>query len=141
MCIDFGPGESGVYDPHDDAADEQRARHHEEAFQVFADHLREQKCRYGRDHKSNQSQAQGMREEVAVAAFSGWKGADEFQDAIPKINGQGKDRSQLDNDRVHLPKTIVQIDLKERFDDAQMRRRTNRKKFGYAFDNSQKHGK
>jgi hypothetical protein len=40
---------------------------------------------------------------------------------LPKINWQSENGAQLYHDRVHLPEAIVQIDVEERFANAQMR--------------------
>src|SRR5437868_6812445 len=78
-----------------------------------------------------------MGKEIAVAALAFWKSREEFQDPVPKINRQGQDRAKLNDDGVHLPETIVQVQVKKRFDDTEMAGGADRQKFGQAFNNSQ----
>ena len=70
-----------------------------------------------------------MGKEVAVSAFSAWKGGKKFQDPIPKINRQRQDRSQLNHNRVHLPIGVMQIEMQQCFNDPQMSGRADRQKF------------
>jgi len=63
-----------------------------------------------------------MREDRAIAAFPPRKGVKKLEDALAKIDGQRQNRPELDDDRVHLPETNMQIDFQQRFRDAQMRR-------------------
>jgi hypothetical protein len=78
-----------------------------------------------------------MRQDVAITAFPFWKRAQKFEDPIPKINRQRQDRAELDHYRVHFPEAIVQIELEERFDDAEMSGRAHRQKFRQAFDDTE----
>ena len=48
-----------------------------------------------------------MSQEIAVAAFAFWKRAEEFQDPIPKVNRQRKNRAELNHNRVHLPEAVA----------------------------------
>ena len=51
------------------------------------------------------------------------KGTDKLYDAVPKIHWQSENGSELDHNRVHFPEAIVQVDVQERFTNAQMRGR------------------
>ena len=81
-----------------------------------------------------------MRKDGAIAAFALRKRANKPHNATPKVDRQSENGSELDHDRVHFPEPIMQIDMQEGFADAQMRRRTHRKKFGQSFDDSEKDG-
>ena len=61
-----------------------------------------------------------------------------FHDSIPEINRQRQDGAELNDDRVHFPKTVVKIEMQQRFHDAQVRGRTDRKKFGESFNHAKK---
>jgi hypothetical protein len=82
-----------------------------------------------------------MREDGAIAAFALRKRANKLQNATPKVNRQSENGSELDHDGVHFPEPIMQIDMQQRFANAQMRRGTHREKFGQSFDDSEKNGK
>ena len=82
-----------------------------------------------------------MRQDGAIAAFAIRKRANKPHNATPKINRQSENGSELDHDRVHFPEPIMQIDMQQRFADAQMRGRTDRKKLGQSLDNAEKDGK
>ena len=79
-----------------------------------------------------------MCENRAIAAFTFWKSANKLQDTLPKINRQRQNSAELDDDRVHLPETILEIDVQERFADAQMCGRAYREKLGQPFDDAEK---
>src|SRR5262249_2861142 len=106
-----------------------------------ADYFRQSPRRNRRHDKCDEREAQQMREDGSIAAFALRKRANKPYDAVPKINGQSENSAELDHDRVHLPETIVQVDVQERFTDAQMRSRAYRKKFGQSFNDSQKNRK
>ena len=46
----------------------------------------------------------------AITPFASRERAKKFQNSIAKIDRQRQDRAQLNDDRVHLPKTVMQID-------------------------------
>ena len=58
-----------------------------------------------------------MGEHGPITAFAAWKSAEKFQDAAPEERGQGENCAQLDDNAVHLPEPILQIDLEECFGD------------------------
>jgi hypothetical protein len=62
-----------------------------------------------------------MCQNSAIAALAPWERANKLQDAVPKINRQRQNGAELDNDRVHLPKAVVKIDMQQRFANTQMR--------------------
>ena len=101
---------SGVNDPHDHSANEKRPAHYPEAFQVLADLLRQSPCRNCGDHKCYQRETQRMGQYGAITPFASRERAKKFQNSIAKIDRQRQDRAQLNDDRVHLPKTVMQID-------------------------------
>src|SRR2546423_4160946 len=76
-----------------------------------------------------------MRQEISITAFASWKGAEKFDDPVPEINRQRENGAELDDDRVHLPETVMEIEMTKRFDDAQMSSRTDRQKFGQPLNN------
>ena len=132
------PRERCIDNPHHDSADEQREADHPKALQVFSYHFRQQPG-WNRGHdERDDGQAEGMRQKIAITALTSRICREEFQDPVPKINRQGQDRAELDHDRVHLPKAVVQIEIEERFDDAEMTGRTHRQKFGQPFNNAEK---
>ena len=61
--------------------------------------------------------------------------------ATPQINGQSENGSELDDDCVHFPEAILQIDMQQRLADAQVCGGTHRKKFGQSFDDPEQDGK
>ncbi len=69
-----------------------------------------------------------MRNDVTVTALALWERAEKVHDSVQKINRQRQDRAELDHDRVHFPKTVMQIEMEERFGDAQMGGRTHRQR-------------
>src|SRR6478672_7286118 len=81
-------------------------------------------------HKGDEREAQRMRQDGAIAAFAFWKRANKSHNATPKIHRQSENSSELDHDRVHFPEPIMQIDMQQRFADAQMSGGTHRKKLG-----------
>ena len=79
-----------------------------------------------------------MCQNGAIAALASRERANELYDAVPKINRQRQDGAKLDNDRVHFPEPVVQIDVQQGFADTQMRGRAYGKKFSQSFDDSEK---
>src|SRR5690242_11717083 len=75
-----------------------------------------------------------MIQKSSIAAFPFWKRGEKRQDAVPKINWQRQDRPELDHDRVHLPKAVLQVELEQRFDNAQMAGRADGQKLSQAFN-------
>lgn len=131
--LSLRPGEGKIDNPHDDAADQNRPRDHPKIFQVLANLFFQRPGRDRCDDKSDHRQTKRMRQNRAVAAVAAGKRSQELHDAFPKVNGQRQDGAELNNDCVHLPETVVQIEFEERFNDTQMRRRTNGQKFREAF--------
>src|SRR6516162_9119418 len=82
-----------------------------------------------------------MRDDVAIASFAARKCAHEFENAAEVEQEQGQNGAGLDDDRVHLPVSVVEVDLHQRFGDAQVRGGTDRKKFGEPLNNAQNGGK
>ena len=81
-----------------------------------------------------------MSEDGPVAVFAARKSAEKFQDPAPEKRGQGQDRAELDDDAVHFPEAILQIDLEQRLGDAQMRGRADGQKFGQPLDHAEQKG-
>ena len=124
------PRKNGVNNPHDDSANQQRQGHHPQTFQVFADDF-SQRPRRNRGHgKCDDRKTQWMRDDGAIPAFSLRKGTNKLHDAVPKIHWQSENGTELDHNRVHFPEAIVEVDVQERFANAQMRGRAHRKEFG-----------
>ena len=93
-----------------------------------------------RHHESDHRQTERMRENGPVAAFPGRKGANKLQNPVPEINRKGQDSAELDDDRVHLPKAVVQIETEYGFNNPEVRGRANRQKFRQPLDDSEKEG-
>src|SRR5205807_8032195 len=74
-----------VHQPHDDATNKQRPRHHPKIFQVLPN-LFFQKERWHRgDNKGDDGETKWMGKDVAVSAFAAWEGRKKFQEPVPKI--------------------------------------------------------
>src|SRR5205085_6868449 len=82
-----------------------------------------------------------MREQRAIAPLSARERRDERRDAPGEINRQGEDCAQLNHDRIHFPEAVVQVEMEKRFDDAEVRGRTDRQEFRQALDDSEQDGK
>lgn len=121
---------NGINDPHNDSANQQRQRHYPKIFQVFADDFGQGPRRNRGHDKCYDRKTQWMCEDGAIPAFSLRKGTNKPHDAVPKIHWQSENGSELDHNRVHFPEAIVQVDVQQRFTNAQMRGRAHRKKFG-----------
>ena len=111
----------GIHDPHDHAANEKRPRHYAEILQVLADLFFQEVGGTRGDDERDERETQRVREERAIAALSPRERRDERRDAPGKINRQGQNRAQLNHDRIHFPKAVVQIEVEKGFDDAEMR--------------------
>ena len=71
-----------------------------------------------------------MSQDRSVTVLTARKGRDQFQNSPPKKYRQRDDRAELDDDGVHFPEAISEIDIQQRFGDPQMRGRTDRQEFG-----------
>ena len=67
------------------------------------DQFGQQKGRHRGKDERNQGQTERMRENVAIAIFATREGANEIDDAPGEQQQQRQDRTQLNDDRVHLP--------------------------------------
>ncbi len=130
----------GVHNPHHDPANQQRASHDVQAFEVLPDYLRQQKRWHCRHHKRHAHQPQRVRQNCPVASLALRKCGQKCRDALAKIHWQAQNCPQLNHDRVHLPIAVRQIDVKQRFTDAQMRRRAHRQKLRQSLHDPQQHG-
>src|ERR1051325_7143523 len=81
-----------------------------------------------------------MSYKVTVTSFALWECRNELSNGSSEVDREGKDRTKLNHDRVHFPKTIVQIDLQKCFGDAQMRGRANREEFSQSFNDAEEDG-
>ena len=61
-----------------------------------------------------------MGEGSAVPVFAFRKRGDEFDDSLAEIDGEHKDRAQLNDDCVHLPVATIEVDAEKRFSQAQV---------------------
>src|SRR5712671_1592414 len=75
-----------------------------------------------------------MREDTAIAPFPARVSQYELRDARTEVKGEAEHRTKLDDDGVHLPVRVGQIDVKERLRQSQMGGRADRKEFGEAFE-------
>src|ERR1700720_2829626 len=129
----FGGRVNRVNEPQHDSAHEQAHAHDIEALEMLADNFRKQECGDCGDDEGDDNEAEWMREDGAVAAFAARKCGEKFRDALAEIDRQAKDRAELDDDRVHLPVVVAEIDVKQEFGDAQMRGGADGYEFGKAF--------
>src|SRR5215470_379388 len=79
-----------------------------------------------------------MRQNSPIAAFTARKRTEKFQDASPKKSRQCNNSAELNDDAVHLPEAILQINVQQRFRDAEMRGRTYGEKLRQAFNRAEK---
>ena len=77
-----------------------------------------------------------MRERGAVLALAARKRGDKPGNARAEIYRQAEDCAQLDHDGIHLPERIVEMDVQQRFCNAQVRRGTYRQKLCKTFNNA-----
>src|SRR5450631_324936 len=108
---------------------------------MLADHFRQQEGGYRGAEKGDERQRQRMRQCRVVAVLPLREGCEEFSNAFAEINRQAEDGAQLDEDRKHLPISVAEVDVQQRFADAQMRRRTDGQEFGKTFDNAKQGSK
>ena len=127
----------GIDDPHDNSANDQRPGHDVNVFQVLADDLGQQKCRERGADEGNDGQRERMSEHRAITAFALREVAHELNNARPEVNGQAKNRAQLDDDGEHLPVAVGQVEAEKRLANSQVRRRADGKKFSQAFNDAQ----
>src|ERR1700739_1471259 len=132
----FGGRVHRVNEPHDDSADQQTHTHDVEALEMLTDNFRKQECGYWGDDEGDDNEAGWMREDGAVAAFTARKCGEKFRDALAEIDRQTEDRAELDDDCVHLPVAVAEIDVGKEFGDAQMRGGADGYEFGAAFDDA-----
>src|SRR5438876_5397543 len=76
----------------------------------------------------------GQRRSVAIFAMR--ECFQKVGDPCTKINGQAQNRTQLNDDRVHLPISVTQVDVKQRLSNAQMRGRADRQELRQTLDNA-----
>jgi len=88
---------------------------------MLANDLRQEKRRNRSDHEGDRGQAQRVSQSRPITILSLWKGAQKVCDPRTKVNRQAEDRAQLNHDRVHLPVSVAQADVKERLGNSQMR--------------------
>src|SRR3954452_10592939 len=81
-----------------------------------------------------------MRQDSPVAPLPPGKGPQKIQDPVPEVHRQRQDRAELNDDGIHLPERIAQGQMKQRFDDAQMRGGTDRQELSYAFNDAENDG-
>src|SRR5579871_6476866 len=81
-----------------------------------------------------------MRDGIAIAALAAGEGREKRGDAAAEIYGKTENCAQLDDDRIHLPVTVGEADMQQRFRQSQMRGGTDGEKFGEAFHNAQNQG-
>ena len=74
---------------------------------------------------------------VRIAAFAPRKRGKKFRNTLTKINRHADNRPELDHDRVHLPVAVAQIDVQQKFRDAQMGGGADGNKFGEAFHDAE----
>src|SRR5579872_1792539 len=81
-----------------------------------------------------------MSKRGPIAPFPLRKSRQEFRNAMSEVDGKAQNGAELDDDGVHLPVAVAEIDVKQRFCDTKVRRGTDGQKFGKAFDDSQYYG-
>src|SRR5882672_1595430 len=76
-----------------------------------------------------------MRKYGSIVMGATRKRRKQLHQPSPKVNRQTQNRSQLDDDRKHLPITVSKANVQQHFRDSQMRCRANWKEFCKAFNN------
>src|SRR5271167_2492391 len=104
---------------------------------MLADDFCEQECRESGDDEGDDDEAEWMREDCAVAAFALRKCGKEFCNALAEIDWEAEDCAELDDDRIHLPVAVAEIDVEQGFGDAEMSRGADRDEFGKTFDDAE----
>ena len=99
--------------------------------------FRQQKRRQRRDDERNHHQRQRMCQPIAILNLTLWKSLDQLHDPLAEIKRQRKDRTELDDDRVHLPIRLVQRKIEQLLADAQVSGRTDRKELRQTFHDSE----
>ena len=110
-AIDAGFLEKKVDRPHHDATNQKRPAHDCEAFEILTNLFLKKKRWHRRDHERNQRQAERVGQDRAIATFASRKSGKELHNPSSKINRQGQNRAELNNDGVHLPETVAQIEM------------------------------
>ena len=123
--------------PHDDAADQQRRRHQAQALQVFADDLGEQEGRYRGAYERDERERERMVQRGAVTGLARGEGADEFEDAPDEEEEERENGAELNDDGVHLPVRIGEVDVEQRLRDPQVRGRADGQKLREALDDAE----
>src|SRR5215813_2572905 len=104
---------------------------------MLADHFSQKKSGDCGHEKGNQCKPERMRQGGAIAVFASWKCAEKLCEACAEINRQAQNRAELDDDGVHLPVAVAEVDVKQKFGDAQVSGGADGQKLGQPFDNSQ----
>ena len=99
--------------------------------------LREQEGGNRGREKRDQDETERVGEDGSIAAFAARESVQKLQNAPPEESGQRQNRPQLDDDAVHFPEAILEIDLEQRLGDAEMRGRADGQEFGQALENSE----
>ena len=98
--------------PHHDTADEQRERHHAQAFQMLSDDLDQQQRRYRRADECYQGQRDGVSQQGAIAALSlGGKVRKNSRMRPVKSTTSAIMAPSWITDRIHLPVRAGQVDV------------------------------
>jgi hypothetical protein len=63
-----------------------------------------------------------MVEDCPIAPFARRKSAEKIEDAAPEVKRQGENCPELDDDAVHFPEAVREVDPEERFGNPEMRR-------------------
>jgi len=107
---------------------------------MLADDFCEQECRESGDDEGDDDEAEWMREDGAVAAFALRKCGKEFRNALAEIDWKAKDCAELDDDCVHLPVAVAEVDVEQGFGDAKMGGGADWNEFGETFDDAEDEG-
>jgi len=140
FCAGFATAKDVIHGPHDRAASDERHAHDEEAFEVLADHLLKHECGDGCAAEGDEGEGDGVGEDGFVAQFAARESADELGDALAEVDREAEHRAELDDDGVHLPEAIIEIDTRSGFDNAEVGGGTDREEFGQAFDDAEDQG-
>src|ERR1700682_2511868 len=107
---------------------------------MFADDLGQQKRGNRGDDEGYGRQTEWMGEGGAVATLAAREVPEELGDSGAEIHGKRKNGAELDDDGVHLPVAVAEVDVKQGFAETQMGRRAYGQKFGESFDDAEQDG-
>src|ERR1700730_12682759 len=104
---------------------------------MLADYLGEQEGRYRDADEGDERERERMIQRGAIARLTFGEGADEFEDAPDEEEEERENGAKLDDDGVHLPVRIAEVDVEQRFRDPQVGGRADGQKFRQSLDDAE----